>query len=214
MAPSASAGASVRPSPVPFDFEHLKALKRSALALDLYCWLTYRLFRANNAGFTVPYKGLFEQFGTGYNKPVLGPDGKPIQGRNRLWNFKNALEDALSLVAEVYPEIRYEFTPYGLAVDAVSRRNLPVAPEPRAHLTEPATQGQSLASKALGYDVRQLLIMPGDLRKVDREARKRGLDLDAMLQRWKNWCIEEQVRVSNPAAHFTAFLQRHDIDRN
>lgn len=199
-------------NPVPFDFEHLKALKRSALAIDLYCWLTYRLYRANNVGFTVPYQGLFDQFGTGYNKPALGPDGKPR--RDRQDNFRAALREALALVAEVYSEIRYEFTPQGLAVGAVSRRALPVAPEPRAHLQEPPTEGQAIASRATGYDVRQLVIMPADLRKVDREARKRGLDLDTMLPRWKAWCIEEGVRVANPAAHFTAFLKNHDGSRD
>jgi hypothetical protein len=30
-------------SPVPVDMRALKALKRSPLALDIYCWLTYRL---------------------------------------------------------------------------------------------------------------------------------------------------------------------------
>lgn len=193
-------------NPVPFDFEHLRALRKSALALDVYCWLTYRLFRADNNGFTVPYKALLQQFGSGYSSS----DGK----RNRIDNFKTALREALALVAEVYPAIRYEFTPAGLAIDAVRRRDLPVAPDAKAPALDPPNEAQAIATRALGYNPMQLAIMPADLRKVDRIARQRGLDLDEMLQKWKNWCIEERIQVGNAAAHFTAFLQRHDASRS
>jgi len=48
--------------PVPLDMNVLKAMKRSPLGLDLYLWLTYRLF-----GMTEPYKltwrQLYRQFG-------------------------------------------------------------------------------------------------------------------------------------------------------
>lgn len=188
-------------NPVPYDFDHLKALKRSSLAIDLYCWLTYRLYRANNDGFTVPYKALFQQFGTGYT---------------RMDNFKAALAEALVLVTEVYDAIRYEFTSFGLAVDPISRRALPVPAEPSTLFpgAVPPTPGQAMASRALGMDTRYLVIMPADLRKVDRLARGRGLDVDDMLQRWKNWCIEEGVRPTNPAAHFTSFVKSHNPSRD
>ena len=49
--------------PVPLDMIVLKAMKRSSLGLDLYLWLTYRLF-----GLTEPYKltwqQLYRQFGS------------------------------------------------------------------------------------------------------------------------------------------------------
>ena len=48
--------------PVPLDMNVLKALKRSSLGLDLYLWLTYRLFTLDRPlGLT--WKQLYRQFG-------------------------------------------------------------------------------------------------------------------------------------------------------
>jgi hypothetical protein len=54
-------------APVPVDMRALRALKNSPLALDLYAWATYRVFRVAKAQF-IPWKGLQEQIGTDYRE--------------------------------------------------------------------------------------------------------------------------------------------------
>ena len=48
--------------PVPIDMNVLKAMKRTALGLDLYLWLTYRLFTLD-APIKLSWKQLYRQFG-------------------------------------------------------------------------------------------------------------------------------------------------------
>ena len=48
--------------PVPLDMNTLHALKRSSLGLDLYLWLTYRMFTLR-APLALPWKLVYRQFG-------------------------------------------------------------------------------------------------------------------------------------------------------
>lgn len=75
--------------PVPVDMSALRSL-RSPLALDVYCWLTYRnsyLRRPTR----IPWPALAAQFGAGYS-----------DRRNFKRKFRNALRQVLML----YPEAR------------------------------------------------------------------------------------------------------------
>lgn len=76
--------------PVPIDMRALRALKGSAMALDLYCWLTYR-FSYLKQQTEVPWTLLQRQFGAGY------ADTK--QGRH---TFKKKLLEQLKKVMAVY----------------------------------------------------------------------------------------------------------------
>ena len=49
-------------SPVPLDMNVLKAMKRSPLGLDLYLWLTYRLFGMTES-FSLTWRQIYRQFG-------------------------------------------------------------------------------------------------------------------------------------------------------
>lgn len=73
--------------PVPIDMRALKALRRSPLALDLYCWLTYRMsyLRKNTV---IPWYSLQAQFGADYR-------------RER--DFRTKFNEALRKVLTVYP---------------------------------------------------------------------------------------------------------------
>ena len=83
--------------PVPVDLRALRALKQSPIALDIYCWLTWRnSFLRGKA--TVPWEGLLGQFGT---------ESSPKKFRE---NFKKALQQVLV----VYPQARVDVTPSGL----------------------------------------------------------------------------------------------------
>ncbi len=76
--------------PVPIDMRALKALKSSSMALDLYCWLTYRFSYLRHKT-EIPWQLLQGQFGASY------ADTK--QGR---FEFKRQLLSQLRKVTTVY----------------------------------------------------------------------------------------------------------------
>jgi len=59
--------------PVPVDMRALKALKKSPLALDAYCWLTYRASYAKRPS-VIPWSVLALQFGSDYAELRFFPD--------------------------------------------------------------------------------------------------------------------------------------------
>lgn len=76
-------------SPVPVDMRALKALRQSPMAIDLYCWLTYRMFSLGKTTM-VPWESLMLQFGS---------DAASER------KFKEAMKRALLQVKEVYPGV-------------------------------------------------------------------------------------------------------------
>lgn len=57
--------------PIPIDMDALKALKRSPMALDIYCWLTYRMsYLRTNA--KIPWEVMQLQFGASYAQSPQG----------------------------------------------------------------------------------------------------------------------------------------------
>ncbi|MFO0433052.1 MAG: replication protein RepA [bacterium] len=73
-------------SPVPVDLRALKVLSASPMAIDIYCWLTYRsaILQRNTM---VPWESLYQQFGS---------DSHPLKFRE---NFLSKLKE----VSLVYP---------------------------------------------------------------------------------------------------------------
>lgn len=79
-------------NPVPIDMRALKSLKRSPMALDIYCWLTYRMsYLRQTTAITWPQ--LQAQFGSGY-----------ADDENGLKNFRRSFTEQLKKVVAVYPE--------------------------------------------------------------------------------------------------------------
>lgn len=76
--------------PVPIDLRALKALKKSPLALDIYCWLTYRMSYLRKPTL-IPWEALELQFGSEYK---------------RTYDFRIAFNEQLKKVSLVYPEAR------------------------------------------------------------------------------------------------------------
>lgn len=76
-------------SAFPIDTRAVKKLKQSPLALDIYMWLTYRVYRLKAPCF-ISWEDLNLQFGSGYTY---------------LWHFEAAFVRCLIRVKEVYPEI-------------------------------------------------------------------------------------------------------------
>jgi hypothetical protein len=79
-------------APVPVRLHTLRTLKTSSLALDIYCWLTYRNSYAQRPS-RIPWEALQAQFGAGYPET---PQGKR--------DFKKKFLLALKQVGMVYPE--------------------------------------------------------------------------------------------------------------
>jgi len=86
--------------PVPIDMRALKALRRSPLALDLYCWLTYRMSYLRKDTM-IPWHSLQAQFGADYR-------------RER--DFKSKFSESLRKVLTVYPAARANPTSNGLFI--------------------------------------------------------------------------------------------------
>ncbi len=85
---------SLKDHAVPLDHRALGALKDSALALDIYCWLAHRLYRIRNTqGLFLGWSNLQEQFGQEYND---------------FRNFKQRFLIALRKVRLVYPTAKLE----------------------------------------------------------------------------------------------------------
>ena len=88
--------------PVPIDMRALQALKRSPLALDIYCWLTYRMsYLKKNT--EIPWAALQMQFGAGYTIDSQGTR-----------DFKKKFLKQLRVVGVVYPEAKVSEGSYGL----------------------------------------------------------------------------------------------------
>ena len=86
--------------PVPLDMRILRALahERSPLAIDIYTWLSYRLFYLRS-DVTIPWEALAMQFGADYR---------------RLRDFRKSFHERLQLVMRLYPEARVEVLDQGL----------------------------------------------------------------------------------------------------
>ncbi len=74
-------------NPVPIDRRAIRALSGSAFALDLYCWLTWRLYSVKKYT-SIPWEYLQSQFGSSYK---------------HLRQFRDRFKHVLDLVLEVYP---------------------------------------------------------------------------------------------------------------
>lgn len=79
--------------PVPFDLRIYKALRGSAMAMDIYQWLNYRLSYAKKKSKPIPWAVLQMQFGSS-----LPTDEQGVR------NFKKAFLKSLKVVHEIYPD--------------------------------------------------------------------------------------------------------------
>jgi len=76
--------------PVPVDFNAIRTIMHSSVALDVYGWLAYRLHVLDTPK-RVSWAALMAQFGVGYS---------------RVRRFKERFKDALELALCVYPQAR------------------------------------------------------------------------------------------------------------
>ena len=105
--------------PVPIDMNTLTALKRCALGLDLYLWLTYRTFSLKRP-LRLTWKQLYCQFGTDPAKS----DNKFI-----VRNFRQNVLRELKKIKLAWPELNYSTAP-GLLILHPSTSVIPPATDP------------------------------------------------------------------------------------
>jgi len=87
--------------PVPIEEAAVKQLANNSMALDVYCWLAYRL-HALDKPTPVSWRALYTQFGQGYG---------------RIDNFRRKFREILNLALAVYPDAQVEEEPRGLLLN-------------------------------------------------------------------------------------------------
>ena len=87
--------------PVPLDMNTLGALKRSPLGLDLYLWLTYRMFKLRSP-LVLPWKNVYRQFGV---DPAKASDKVTVQ------NFRRKVLRELTKIKLAWPKLNYTTAP-------------------------------------------------------------------------------------------------------
>lgn len=88
--------------PVPIDLRALNALKKSPMALDVYMWLTYRMFYLRRAT-PLKWASLQAQFGADFADTKAGRQG-----------FRRGFSLALKKVQVIYPDAKVEPTNNGI----------------------------------------------------------------------------------------------------
>ncbi|MCB4825371.1 replication protein RepA [Roseicella aerolata] len=113
----------LRKHPVPLEEAAIRAISNNSQALDIYCWLAYRLHVLPQAR-TVSWPALYAQFGSSYKK---------------LAHFKMRFVDSLKVATAVYREAEVELESKGLVLKP-SRP--PIAPKLISAVGSPTTRVQ------------------------------------------------------------------------
>ena len=178
--------------PVPVDMRALKALKRSPMALDIYCWLTYRMSYLRKPT-EIPWPVLQIQFGADY-------------GRER--DFKAAFLQHLHAVIVLYPEANVEEGERGLLLKpskphvaqlpppALPRLKNPPAPEPLL-LPLPIYEGPHLRPSI--YEQAKQVAPGWDVYELERQ--------------WREWIAKKELP-QKPDAAFIAFCRKKALRGN
>lgn len=102
--------------PVPVEDSAIKSISNNSQAIDIYCFLAYRL-HALSAPTFVPWKGLMAQFGAGVSAP---------------FKFRQQFRATLDLAMAVYPDAKVDVMPKGVMLHPspppVSPKIISVAP--------------------------------------------------------------------------------------
>jgi len=181
---------SILRAPVPLRTDILKAVKKSPLALDVYMWVSYRLFTMRATGqesISLGYGRLQEQFGTGI-----------AEANYR--QFRQELKLAFAKVANAWrsPDsekqpLNYEFEPTRLVL---YRSPLLIA---KAKTSRAQEEAQRLLSS----------------RSFDQETRRSARllagkwDVDYLTRQYFDWVEGEGIMPKDPRAHFLDFIKTH-----
>ena len=110
--------------PVPLQESAIRSISNHSQALDIYCWLAYRL-HALPADCLITWLALYAQFGSGYSS---------------LKNFRTRFYDSLKIALAVYPDARVEVSKIGLTLK-VSNPPVPQISATGVHTPRSAATG-------------------------------------------------------------------------
>ena len=118
---------------VPLDMNTLTALKRCALGLDLYLWLTYRMFTLKRP-LHLTWSQVYRQFGV---NPSKASDNQTVQ------DFRYKVLRELKKIKLAWPDLNYS-TARGVLILHPSTPAIPPSPvPPRRSFSNPHEAGQS-----------------------------------------------------------------------
>ena len=179
-------------SPVPVDMRALKALKRSPLALDIYCWLTYRMSYLHKPT-EIPWLALQMQFGADYAMQGQGPR-----------DFKKKFLHHLRSVLTLYPEANVEDGERGLLLKP-SKPHVAQRPPALPRLKNPP----ALEPLSLPLPIHEGNAGPHLRTSTYEMARKAapGWDVYELERQWREW-IEKKGLPQKPDAAFIAFCRK------
>ena len=188
--------------PVPVDMNALKALKRSPLELDRYCWLTYRMSYLKKDAM-IPWPLLQLQFGADYAQDEQG-----------LRNFKKKLLLRLKRVLEVYETAKVDPLEKGLLLKPspphVAKKPVPLLPGSRRR---PASSGviEKMANDLFHEeepDDRPILLKTETYNKAKEAFSPLRLDVYDLEQQWREWIAQKGERPKNPDQAFIGFCRQ------
>ena len=172
-----------------------RQLKRSPLALDVYMWVSYRLFTmyaADQEQVTLGYGRLQEQFGTGIG-----------EANYRL--FRLRFKEALAEVAKYWrsPDGEKQHLHYELHEDGLTLFRSPLLINiPRRKLDEKAAETEAariLSSRQFdAITIKQARQLAGD-----------KWDVKYLQEQYFAWIERKGITPKDPRPHFLSFIKRH-----
>jgi hypothetical protein len=181
-------------SPVPVDMRALKALKRSPLALDIYCWLTYRMSYLRKPT-EIPWAALQMQFGADYE---------------RIIDFKINFLKHLRAVLVRYPEANVEDGERGLLLKPSKPHVAQLPPALPRLKNSPAPE--PLLFPLPDYQERSGPHLRTSTYEMARKAAP-GWDMYELERQWREW-IEKKGPPQKPDAAFIAFCRKKTVRGN
>ena len=180
--------------PVPVDMRALKALKRSPMALDIYCWLTHRLSYLQK-DIVIPWPLLQLQFGADYT-------------RER--DFKRCFIKQLRAVHVIYDKAKIAEVEQGLlpkpSPPHVARLEPPASWERRRHTAALIRADEAPAVLAGLLEAPAIRLKTSTYEKAKHAAP--GFDVYALEQGWREWIAKKGENPQNPDAAFIGFCKK------
>lgn len=184
-------------SPVPVDIRALKALKRSPMALDIYCWLTYRMSYLRKPT-EMPWTALQMQFGADYAMQGQGT-------RDFKKKFLHHLRDVLTL----YPEANVEDGERGLLLKP-SKPHVVHLPPALPRLKNPPLPEPLLLPLAIHEGYEGPLLQTSTYERARKAAP--GWDVYELERQWREW-IAKKGSPQKPDAAFVAFCRKKALPK-
>jgi hypothetical protein len=177
-------------NPIPIKLAHLKALRKSPLAIDFYVWASYRIYNLNQSktkSLFLPLPVLQHQLGSSFNRKI---------------DFQRAIAQAIGKVKGVFPHLDCDLDKEGLTLRAGI---LPLA--------DPDRQAVFAGTPNRATRTRQAL----ETRRFDEDTLLRakgmapGWDVKALAEAYFEWVdkMPESQKPKNVRAHFLSFCRTH-----